>query len=150
MVRGEFTLDLGEGNALVVPNQFTIYGWQQLLRSAFQGSPTTWWVGLCAANPTDSFGLANIDEPTIGVNGYARQELQMTQPNWPKIGTINGESYIESRQFTFTPDGGPFDRATNRLFITDGIAGVAISSALWTGLIQQEDQLNQHYRLYFR
>lgn len=129
-------------------NQFTIYGAQSILRGAFWGDDLEWFVGLCAHNPADSISLSAVNEPAIA-NGYARQSLALNQANWPTIDTINGESYVESREFSFdlTDD---TDIPVNRLFLTDGTYVVAISSPLPEGLGILDAPYSSTYRLFLR
>jgi len=133
---------------LWVPNQFTIIGIQQVIQAAFRQVPLDWYVGMCAHNQADSISLVNIQEPS-GANGYARQHLEGDETNWPNIGVVNNESYIESRPFTF-PGPGPYDLATNRMFLTDGSQVIAISSPRPEGLSTDPLPDNTRYRLYFR
>lgn len=149
MPRGEFQLHKACGDVLRIPNQFTVIGMQQIVRAAFWKTDYTWHIGLCAHNPADDIALYSVDEPTIGVNGYQRQELHLDSGNWPTIGVVNGETYVESAPFTFIATGA-YDKMTNRMFITDGEQVIAISSALPGGLAAVSANLTSAYRLYFR
>lgn len=53
-------------------------------------------------------------EPTIAVNGYARQTVVPT--GWTIV-SQNTEVYAESPDITFTAVGGSFDKAFNRFFM---------------------------------
>ncbi len=111
---GEFIIvDKVTGVEHCIPNQFTVIGMQQVLSAAFQEAELTWYMGLCAVNPADSIALNAINEPTDGVNGYARVELALNSTNWPTISNINGESYIESRDADFTATG-DYDSQSSR------------------------------------
>lgn len=145
MVRGEYNV-----NGIIVPNHFTPEGMSQLVTAAFQQDPPTWYVGLCNTAPTDDDTLASVAEPTVGVNGYARIELEMNDTDWPTIATVNRETKVTSRSLTFTPSGGEFDVATSRFFITDGTVLISISSILSGGLQQLSTTLTTTYSLFFR
>lgn len=144
MIRGGFMV-----GDVWVPNQFTIIGVQAVIRAAFWQEPIDWYVGMCAHNQADSISLASVQEPGP-TNGYVRQHLEGDLTNWPTIGLINGESYIESRPFTF-PGPGPYDVATNRMFLTDGANVIAISGPRPEGELSFDPlPVNTRYRLYFR
>jgi hypothetical protein len=129
-------------------NQFTIKGMQKVLASAFQASSPSWYMGLCAAVPSDSLVLVDIDEPSIA-NGYARQAMPLNATAWPTLGTVNNESYIESLLVTFGITG-TLDKAVNRLFLTDGVDVLSISSPLYETVQILNTPLSTKYRLYFR
>lgn len=147
-MHGEFILTDIEGNEHVVPNHFTVLGMQEVLKGAFWKIDQTWYVGLCAHSPADAIPLANVLEPAMA-NGYARQSLHLDSLNWPTIGNVNGESFIESRDFTF-PLSAPTSIQVNRLFITDGAYVIAISTAFEAGLQFLNGNITAKYRLYFR
>lgn len=148
-VRGEFRIDLGGGIEMITPNQFTVFGMQRVLAAAFQGVAQVWQAGLCAHNPGDALALSEMGEPTIGVNGYARPSLPLDITNWPSLGVINGESFINSRPFIF-PAAGAYDVQVNRLFLTDGSQVIAVGSQIDGGLQTIVANLTASYRLYFR
>lgn len=143
-IHGEFRLK----NGIVLRNQFTIFGMQSVLKAAFWSELTLWEMGLCAHNPGDNVALSTVREPTLGENGYTRQTVPLTQHNWPGIGVINGESYIESRLVTFAISDS-VDESVNRLFLTDGDQVIAISSPLEGGLQLLDSPLSTSYRLFF-
>ena len=145
MIRGEYILDSGE----ILPNQFTTYGMQQVLKSAFWGEKRDWYMGLCARNPADMVTMDSLLEPSA-VNGYERQLLPLDKSGWSKIGIINGETFVESLAVNFTPVNGPFDKFVNRLFLTDGDYVISISAAFPGGLQQIAAQVTQRYRLFFK
>jgi len=145
MIRGEYILEDGE----VVPNQFTTLGMQAVVKSAFWGENKPWWMGYCARNPGDVVTMDSLLEPTIGVNGYERQLITMDKPGWPKLGLINGETWIETRVVNF-PATGAYDVQVNRLFLTDGDNVMSISSALPGGLQTISTPTLRRYRLFFR
>lgn len=147
---GEFIItDKATGVEHCIPNQFTVIGMQQVLAAAFQGAELTWYMGVCAINPADSLALNAINEPTEGVNGYARVELVLNSTNWPIISNINGESYVESRDADFIASG-TYDMQVNRFFLTDGTYVIAISSPMEEGLHTVDESFSTKYRLWFR
>jgi len=137
---GEFLV-----NGEWVPNQFTIYGANKLLTLALNQTNVTWYVGLCWVMPADVLILNTIGEPSGG--GYARSTLLPNATDWPTTGTVNGESYIQSKQILF---GDPriYNAPVNRLFITDATGVIAVSSALTSDMIQDDFETN--YRLWLR
>ena len=147
---GEFIItDPETGVEHCIPNQFTVFGMQQVLYAAFQGAEPTWYMGVCAVNPADSLALNAINEPTEGVNGYARSALILNSTNWPTISNINGESYVESRDVTFVATGA-YDSQVNRFFLTDGTYVIAVSSPMEEGLHTVSTTFTAKYRLWFR
>lgn len=149
MIRGEYNLWYRDQH-ICVPNHFTPTGMQQVVEAAFNQDPTSWYVGLCNNAPSDSDALAEIVEPTVGVNGYARVALDMDSTDWPTIGVVNNEIRVVSKNVVFTPTGAGFDVATSRLFITDGTDVISISSLLPLGLIAYTAELTTNYTLFFR
>lgn len=145
MIGGEFYV-----NGVWVPNHFTSIGAQAVLKAAFWQEHPDWFMGLCAHNPGDALQLGLLLEPTIGTNGYERVELGMNAAHWTNIGQVNGNNYVESREVEFIPAGGAFNRETNRLFLTDGLEVIAVSSPLEAGLVAQSTPLTTKYRLYLR
>lgn len=145
---GEFIRTDRFGNEHVYPNQFTIIGAQQVLKGAFWGEAHDWFVGLCAHNPADSIALTSINEPSA-LNGYVRQAMTLNVSNWPTVGTVNGESYVETREFTFNLSG-PTSIPVNRLFLTDGDYVIAVSSPIGEGIGYLSEPYTNKYRLYLR
>lgn len=128
-------------------NIFTLVGWAQILAAAFQGDSLDWDVGLCNTIPAVALDIENIGEPDA-TNGYVRQALAQNDTDWPTIGQIENESYIESKDITF-PASGAYSASVNRLFITDGIDVISVSSAFEEAVIYDEPSVHR-YRLYFR
>ena len=150
MISGEFIVtDAKDQTELILPNQFTTLGLQQVLASAFWATPALWLMGMCQHNPGDNLALTSIGEPTLGVNGYARQDIRLDKTHWPIMGNVNGESYMESLAVVF-PASAAWDKQVNRLFITDGTYVIAVSSAFPAGLLTISAPSTQKYRLYFR
>ena len=113
MLRGEFIFASG----LVVPNNITKFGAESILRGAMRGEALTFWVGLVDAAPDADLLIENVTEPTIGTNGYARQQLTQDATGWPTVGETNAEPYVETDWLTWTATGGDFDQATSRMMI---------------------------------
>lgn len=136
MLRGEFV----RGDGLVIPNNITTYGTEMILRWAFQAAPYDLHMGLANCSPALDLAIENLGEPTSGVNGYARQALAQDAVDWLTYGTLNGESYLESKEVIFEAVGGNFDAAINRMALIDSAAAltgtlvVALSNPLPTSL----------------
>lgn len=114
MFRGEFH----RADGLVIPNNVTIFGAQAILAGFARNTVPPFFVGLCNAVYQPDLTLAQIEEPTIGVNGYARIALARDNVGWPNIGLVNNEPYIESLALVWAAVVGPFDKAVTRMFIT--------------------------------
>ena len=144
--RGEYIRQDG----LTVPNQLTIAGVNSVLQAAFKHDESiTWQMGLCANSPGPSYTLSSLDEPTLGVGGYERVSLPFDSTNWPVLGLVNGETYIESINCVFNLLG-PIDVPVTRLFLSNGADVMSISSPIVTAP-ELLDGLNSYkYRMYFR
>lgn len=114
MFRGEFH----RANGLVIPNNVTIFGAQSILEGFARNTVPTFFVGLCNAVYEPELSLADIEEPTIATNGYARIPLPRDATGWPSDGLVNNEPYIESLALVWSAVGGAFDKAITRMFIT--------------------------------
>lgn len=110
-MRGEFI----RGDGLVIPNNVSLAGAEMFLRAAFQGVATTLWVGLVAGAPTLEMTMADMTEPTIGSNGYARAELTQDETGWPVVTSSATEVYVESEFMTWVATPEEFDQAVQRL-----------------------------------
>lgn len=121
-MRGEFVREDG----LVLPNNISLAGAQMILQAAFQNQVPSFWAGLVTGFPTPGMTLAQMTEPTVGVNGYARiQILRDASANgWPTVGAIGNESFIASNFLTWTATGSGFDNPIQRvaLFGTNAVA----------------------------
>jgi hypothetical protein len=143
MFRGAFI----RADGLVIPNNITVFGSGLLLRMAVQHIVQPFWIALVNCVPDPLIQLEDVDEPTIGVNGYARQPIAQddTAAGWPTVGTLNGESFCMTDYVTFTAAGGPFDKAVNRLALCttlDDVTGdgiVALSAAMPAAIIIDPD-----------
>lgn len=127
-MRGQFIITSVNGDKIILPNTIVAEGAEAYLARLFQGSAITgFFVGLCDQGPAHADTLTDVtSEPTIGVNGYARQALAQNGTDWPIINTQNEESFIESKQVDFTASGGDFDNAHSRLFLCSVVSGAGI------------------------
>ena len=123
-MRGEFI----RGDGLIIPNNVTTSGRKEYLRMALRGIDTTqigaggnFFIGLCQVVPADILTLADITEPTIGVNGYARVPITRDSIGWPTEGAVGNEQFIETIDAVFAASSGDFDQAITRMFITPEI-----------------------------
>src|SRR3546814_12049467 len=87
MIRGEFI----RCDGLVLPNNLTSYGAELLLAAALQGVATTLHMCLGNCNPKVDLDLNELNEPTIGTGGYARQSLSQVDTDWLTRGELKGE-----------------------------------------------------------
>lgn len=123
-MRGEFRFRGG----LIVPNNISLAGAKLILASAFQLESRSWYVALVSGPPTIDMTQAGFTEPTIGVNGYARQELTHDDTGWPTISDSNGQAYVESATVTFAASAGQaFDEAIQRMALVTTLARVNTS-----------------------
>lgn len=145
-IHGEYL----RSDGLVLTNQLTQKGMQQLLQTTFGHIVApTWSMGMCMQIPQDVIALTSMNEPTIGVNGYQRVALAFGVINWPTIGFVSGETYVESVNCAF-PLTGVLDKPVTRLFLTDGVEVMSISSPLASTPQLYNSLQNFQYRLYFR
>lgn len=148
------------GDGLIVPNNVTEYGCKLFLELALQDSGYDIHFALANAVPDFQLQLEDLQEPTIGVNGYARQAIARDDTDWPTIDTENGEPYIESKAFIFAATDGPFDKPINRFALVNdatdviGDAVIALSGAMPDALVitptTPELERTFKYRLYLR
>ena len=114
-MRGEFRF----ANGRILPNTVTIAGQQQYLQMLFQNILVTqFFMGLTDSIPTMMSDLSTINEPTIGINGYARINVPRSIVGWPNEGSSAGIPFIETTDLVFTPVIGPFDQPVSRIFLT--------------------------------
>lgn len=100
-------------------------GRAELLKMVLLGVDTTqigaggsMYLGLCNDVPALGLTLADLTEPTIGTNGYARIEITRDTTGFPNSGTVNGVPYLETADAVWEASGGDFDSAISRLFLT--------------------------------
>lgn len=131
MFRGEFI----RADGLVIPNNITTYGAKSIFRWALRDEDYDLHIGLANCAPDVLLQIEDLNEPTIGVNGYARQPITRGA-GWPVFGTFNGEQYYETSVFVFEATGAGFDAEINRLALINSLADaagekvVALSGAL--------------------
>lgn len=151
-MRGEFRFR----NGLVVPNNISLVGAQAILESAFQLAEREWWVALVSGPPTLDMTEGDITEPTIGVNGYAREELTHDDTGWPTIAVSGDQAYVESRLITFEATGGDFDAAIQRCaLLTNDTYGagqdiLALSAPLPTEIVISPSTLEADRQFTYR
>lgn len=147
-IRGEYrSWDQKKGIWIPHSNIFTLVGWEQIIKAAFQHDTLDWDVGLCNTVPAVELAILDIGEPS-GANGYLRQPLAQNDTDWPTIGNLDGESFITSKTITF-PATGAYSGEVSRLFITDGVDVISVSSAFPEPILYAAPSMHQ-YRLYFR
>lgn len=131
-MRGEFV----RGDGLIIPNNITTYGAKTILAAALRGEVMSLHIGLANCNPHPLLNLNQLNEPTIGVNGYARQTIGQDGVDWLTQNELSGEVYFETRNYLFEPTGTGFDKPITRPVIvnhatdTVGVLVVAVGSAL--------------------
>src|SRR3546814_16688707 len=74
-------------------------------------------LGKC--NPKVDLDLNELNEPTIGTGGYARQSLSQDDTDWLTSGELNGERFLETRAVIFVPTGDGFDKEITRPVIVN-------------------------------
>lgn len=155
-MRGQFIITPPNGDKIILPNTIVAEGAEAYLARLFPGTVLTgFFVGLCNQGPAHADSIVDItSEPTIGVNGYARQALAQNATDWPTISTQNEESFVQSKQVDFTASGGDFDAAHSRLFLCSvltGTAGIlyAYSAALQTATtVLDTETFSAQYQLF--
>ena len=105
------------GNGLILPNNITVVGIQTILDMAFRDDTADFWVGLCQGVYAPGLLIQDLTEPTIGTNGYARQQITRDINGWPVDGLANNEPFLESDSLIWAASGGDFDEAITRMFI---------------------------------
>ena len=99
----------------------TRFGATQLLAGFIGIVPAgvTWELGLCAVIPTPDTALGDLEEPTIGVNGYARAVVTRNAAGFPGgVTSLFVQPQVRTRDVLFAPDAGTeFDVGTNRVFL---------------------------------
>lgn len=157
MLRGEF---IRKSDGLVIPNNVMTYGVRTILRAALRNEAITLHAALANCNPDPELTAEQLNEPTLGVNGYARQVIARSNVGWPAISLLNGEVFLETAYFVFVAAGGNFDKPVNRLALIDhatqvnGAIVVALSGAVPDEITitpdTEESDRSFKYRLYAR
>ena len=113
-MRGMFIL----GTGLVVRNNVTVKGAALILGRALRGQSGSIYMALVRGAYEPEVLLTSLVEPTIGVNGYARQEIA-SPSDW--TGPVESDScaYVASNEKTFAASGGDFDQAIRRVALLD-------------------------------
>lgn len=154
-VRGEFI----RSDGLVIPNNVTTYGVKSIFRWALRDEDYALHMALANCAPDPALQLEDLNEPTIGVNGYARQAIDRTT-DWPVFGVFNGAQYYETSVFVFAATGAGFDKPMRRLALVNhatdviGEKVVALSEPLPDDLLidatTPEVDRSFKYRIYGR
>lgn len=132
-MRGRFHTSLG-----IFPNSISLEGAREFAKMMVRGDDSlipaggNFYLGITHVAPFYEMTLADIEEgePTIGVNGYARQPVTRDSVGWPTLTEYGAEFGIRSIPVTFTASGVGFDKAVSRLFLTDqetGYDGIVFS-----------------------
>lgn len=113
------------GDGLVLPNNVSLAGAQMILAAAMRNTAPAFWFGLVVGAPSASMILADMEEPTVGVGGYARIQATRDGTGWPGLGDVGGKKYIETDYLTWTATGSGFDKPIQRVawFGTNAVAG---------------------------
>jgi len=155
MLRGEFI----RADGLVTPNNITKFGAAQMLSGALRNEFTSLWLGLVDGVPDANLRVEDLTEPTLGANGYSRQEITRDAVGWPIQGELNNEPYYETQWHVWNPTGAGFDVPIRRLMLTASESGAsgdvfALSAALpaLVTLTPQTplEQRRFKYRIYLR
>lgn len=110
-MRGQFV----RRDGLVLPNNVSLAGAEAILKGAFRLTAQSFYAALVTGTASPSMTMADMVEPTIGANGYARVAIAQSALGWPVIGTLVNEKYIESDWLTFTAAGGSFTQPVQRV-----------------------------------
>lgn len=111
-MRGQFV----RRDGLIIPNNISTAGAQMILAAAFQGQVPSFYAALVDGFPTAGMTSAQVTEPTIGVNGYARIQIPRSNVGWPTLDSAGGEAYIESEWLTWAATQDPgFSSVVNRI-----------------------------------
>lgn len=88
-------------------------GVMAVLKAAMRGDSLPLYAGLCMAVPSKTATLSSIQEPTLGVGGYARISLSQDDIDWP----VEGSNYIQTKSLLWVPSD-DYDQAITRIFLT--------------------------------
>lgn len=147
-MRGEFI----RADGLVIPNNITTVGAQQVLRACFRNESPSFWVGVCQGIFSPGLQVGDLIEPSF-VSGYARVQLGRDTTDWPTISTLNGEAYVESTDITWSASG-TWSNVFNRLFICGSQAGLTGDVFCLGSILPDDIQFNSgdsqtfKYRIY--
>lgn len=118
MLNGQFT----RGDGLVTPNTITELGRRTMLAAAFQGDSLDLYAALVFGSAAPVVVEADLEEPTIGVNGYARIPLAQGNVDWPTLDMEGSLARIASKVMTWAATGVGFDKEVNRIALMRGAA----------------------------
>lgn len=146
-------------DGLVLPNNVTTYGAERILRRAMRGESLEFWLALVNCVPDPALQLQDLGEPTLGVGGYARQEITGDDAGWAYVGALNDEPFVESKWVTF-PTTDDYSGVVNRPALLSSEsdvfgAGVIALGSAWTPSTQfsevtAENLRTFRYRLFLR
>jgi len=119
MLRGEFI----RGDGLIIPNNVTTYGVKSFFRWALRNEDYALHMGLANCAPNVLLQIEALNEPTIGVGGYARKPISRGS-DWQVFGTFNGEQYYETNLFVFDSIDDGYDKPINRLALINSLSEV--------------------------
>lgn len=107
------------GDGLKISNSLTLEGRQKFIERIVDGAAYNMWLTLGQGGFQFDLDIEDLLEPTIGVNGFARQSLGLGEAGaWPTQGTLNNQAYMESKTVTFAPTG-PFSVEIQRMYLVD-------------------------------
>lgn len=112
-MRGQFI----RGDGLVIPNTVSIAGARMLLDAALKNIVPTFYMGLVKGVPTPGMTLGDMQEPTIGVHGYARKAIARSVAGWTTSGYVGNEAFLATDFLDFTPVGGVYDKSIQRCML---------------------------------
>ncbi len=109
----------------------SLHGCEWLLKAAArdQELSASLWAGLVTGIPTKAGDRADLVEPTLGVNGYARIQLNRNNVDWPTEGIVGNERFVETKDLIWLPVGGNYDQEIDRValfFTQNNTAGPAL------------------------
>lgn len=146
-------------DGLILPNNVTTYGAQRILEFAFRAAEGEFWLGLVNCVPDAAIQSQDLGEPTLGIGGYARQQVTRDVEGWLNLGQLNDEPYIESRWITF-PATDAYSGDVNRVALFDnesnlfGDGVIALGSAWIPSTLFDENTAENlrtfRYRLFLR
>src|SRR3546814_7762850 len=100
-------------------------------------------------NPKVDLDLNELNEPTIGTGGYARQSLSQDDTYWLTSGELNGERFLETRAVIFVPTGDGFDKEitrpviVNHATLTEGQFVFSVGSSLPEAVTRSEEHSSE-------
>lgn len=154
-MRGEYL----RGDGACLPNTLTRLGEEVLMRNAVGLSDDPdWYLALANCVPSLTLQLEDLNEPTIGVNGYTRIAVPRTSAGWDSVGRQLGVFWTQTAIKTWLPVGGAFSGPMTRVALvnhptaTVGDLVISLSAALAAPLLMTpatpESERSFRYRLY--